>query len=267
MQGRIAPDFAHFPGISATFVFGQVCSARNSILDRTPYIHGTGYSRTGFISVLTHLLRAVEFDASGLKELEMKKLVVALTALAALTGSASAADLAPVPTPRPRLPVPRSPAGPAATSARGGGGAYTNNDHNDFDHRRARRHAGPNLTTGARGWFGTVGAGCDYQFDRLRGRRLRRLRLHGCQGRHFDRRHTAPVFVGSQKLDWQWAIGGRVGYLIFSAVADLFLGRLHAGPLEGDQSDRLRRRDPVALFCLAATTQWLVHRCAATNTP
>ena len=45
----------------------------------------------------------------------------------------------------------------------GGGGAVTNNDHNDFVTATGLA-TGPNVTTGARGWFGTVQGGCDYQF-------------------------------------------------------------------------------------------------------
>jgi outer membrane immunogenic protein len=149
----------------------------------------------------------------------MKKVLLALTALAALTGSASAADLAA----RPYTKAPAAVPTPVASwtgcyIGAGGGGAYTNNDHNTIT-TVGGVPVTPNSTTGARGWFGTVGAGCDYQVDRF---------VFGVFGDYdfMDVKgdHTALGFVGSQKQDWQWAVGGRVGYVIVPQLLTYFSG-------------------------------------------
>src|SRR5438105_3596106 len=97
----------------------------------------------------------------------MKKFLLALTAVAAMTGSASAADLAA----RPYVKAPVAAPVPTWTGCYvglGGGGAMTNNDHNDIDNAGVffapGTAGGPNLTSGARGWLATVQGGCDYQF-------------------------------------------------------------------------------------------------------
>ena len=100
----------------------------------------------------------------------MKRLALALTAVAAFTGSALAADMAPrTYTKAPAVVAPVA-SWTGCYIGGGGGGAMTNNDHSEFVEERDRRcntqRNSPNLTTGARGWFGTVGAGCDYQFNK-----------------------------------------------------------------------------------------------------
>ena len=148
----------------------------------------------------------------------MKKVLLALTALAAITGSASAADLGA----RPYTKAPAAVPAPVASwtgcyIGAGGGGAYSNNAHNTVF---AGVPATANTTTGARGWFGTVGAGCDYQFDRW---------VVGVFGDYdfMDVKGDTSVFgalTGSQKQDWQWAVGGRVGYLITPQLLTYFSG-------------------------------------------
>jgi len=150
----------------------------------------------------------------------MKKVLLALTALAAITGSASAADLGARPYTKAAVPTPVA-SWTGCYIGAGGGGAYTNNDHNEIFLGVARS---ANETSGARGWFGTVGAGCDYQFDRF---------VVGVFGDYdfmdvkgdigFD--GVAIVRgVGSQKQDWQWAVGGRAGYLITPQLLTYFSG-------------------------------------------
>jgi len=153
----------------------------------------------------------------------MKKIVIALTALAAFTGSASAADLGA----RPYTKAPAAVPAPVASwtgcyIGAGGGGAYTNNDHNDFV--AGFGAVGPNLTTGARGWFGTVGAGCDYQFDRFVVGIFGDYDFMDVKGDISTGGTFAQSLVGSQKQDWQWAVGGRVGYLITPQLLTYFSG-------------------------------------------
>src|ERR1700744_5569809 len=93
----------------------------------------------------------------------MKKLLLALSAVAAMTGSAYAADLAP----RTYTKAPPPVVAPSWTGfyifGGGGGGLWASDHHtqitgtrtpNSIDHR-----------TGGSGWFGAVGAGYDWQVN------------------------------------------------------------------------------------------------------
>jgi outer membrane immunogenic protein len=148
----------------------------------------------------------------------MKKLVIALTALAAFAGSASAADLGA----RPYTKAPAAVPAPVASwtgcyVGAGGGGAYTNNDHNEFLTATGVRRSF-NETTGARGWFGTVGAGCDYQFDRWVVGVFGDYDFMDVKGDIGLDGVAVVRSVGSQKQDWQWAVGGRVGYVVLPGL-------------------------------------------------
>jgi outer membrane immunogenic protein len=140
----------------------------------------------------------------------MKKVLLALTALAAMTGSASAADLAARPYTKAAAPVAYAPSWTGCYLGAGGGGAMTNNDANLFDSVTGVALT-RNVTTGARGWFGTVQGGCDYQFagNWVAGAFADYdfMDVKGDNG-------AFPGLVGSQKQDWQWAVGARVGYLV-----------------------------------------------------
>ena len=154
----------------------------------------------------------------------MKKLVLALTALAAFAGSASAADLAARPYTK-AAPM----AAPVASwtgcyIAGGGGGAYTKNDHNDFSNSLALTGFAPgtalgsNLSTGADGWFGTVQVGCDYQFNNFVVGLFGDYDFMSVKGDISTSGFFGPAFTGSQKQDSQWAVGGRAGYLVFPSL-------------------------------------------------
>ena len=140
----------------------------------------------------------------------MKKFVLAFTAIAAMTGAASAADLAA--RPYTKAPVAVAPAvnWTGCYLGAGGGGAMTNNDNNAFDPVTGNALSA-NVTTGARGWFGTVQAGCDYQFAGTNW-------LVGAFADYdfMDVRGDLGLTIatGRQKQDQQWAVGGRVGYLV-----------------------------------------------------
>jgi outer membrane immunogenic protein len=93
----------------------------------------------------------------------MKKLLLAMTALAAFTGSAFAADL-PARTYTKAPPVPVAPSWTGFYIFGGGGGGVW--DANTFDRATG---SGTTLSIGQRqggdGWFGTAGAGYDWQFN------------------------------------------------------------------------------------------------------
>ncbi|MBR0849941.1 porin family protein [Bradyrhizobium diazoefficiens] len=147
----------------------------------------------------------------------MKKLVLALAAAAAMTTSASAADLAARPVKAPVVAVPVANWTGCYIGA-GGGGAMTNNDHNDVDlvgaFVPAGTAAGPNLTTGARGWFGTVQGGCDYQFNNWVVGAFADYDFMDVRGDISAGGTFFASATGRQKQDQQWAVGARAGYLV-----------------------------------------------------
>lgn len=140
----------------------------------------------------------------------MKEIVLALTAIAAMTGAASAADLAA--RPYTKAPVAAAPvvSWTGCYVGAGGGGAMTNNDNNVYAIATGLPLLG-NVTNGARGWFGTVQGGCDYQFQNWV---VGAFADYDFMDVHGDVNFGPPGFYGTQKQDWQWAVGGRVGYVV-----------------------------------------------------
>ena len=142
----------------------------------------------------------------------MKKLAIAITAVAAFTGSAVAAD----------MPVKARYIAPVVTAynwtgcyvGAGGGYGMWNQDNQAFN------AAGVALelqhTDGGRGWFGTGQVGCDYQFAPKW--------VVGVFG-DFDvgslkGTMTVPSFgvQGDEKERWSWAVGARAGYLPWDSL-------------------------------------------------
>src|SRR5262249_36856281 len=140
---------------------------------------------------------------------EMKKIVLALTAVVAMTGAASAADLAAKPYVAP-MPAPV----PSWTGfyifGGGGGGLWA------ADQQVVNTATGIPLTVGQRqggsGWFGTVGAGYDWQFSNTW--------VAGvfADGQFGSIRGTVqdPTLdiTGTTKLQDSWALGVRLGWLV-----------------------------------------------------
>ena len=144
----------------------------------------------------------------------MKKLVIALTALAAFTGSASAADLGA----RPYAKAPALLPAPSWTGfyifGGGGGGIWHANGGVDNTATGACIVC-TNTRTGGDGWFGTVGAGYDWQtgpswvFGIFGDGTFGSLK-----GNIGDRRRVGPSASSApQKMETAWAAGARVGYL------------------------------------------------------
>jgi len=140
----------------------------------------------------------------------MKKIVLALTAIAAMTGSASAADMAA----RPYTKAPMVAAAPSWTGfyifGGAGGGLYAS------DQNVQTNPGAVPLTIdqrqGGSGWFGTVGLGYDWQaspswvvgvfadgqFGSIKGSLV----------------DPTVGWTGRQKIEDSWAAGLRVGYLV-----------------------------------------------------
>jgi outer membrane immunogenic protein len=141
----------------------------------------------------------------------MKRLVLALTAVAAFTGSASAADLAA--RPYTKAPAPVAPAynWTGFYIFGGGGGGLWAADQNV----QTTGTAVPltiNQRQGGSGWFGTVGLGYDWQFN---GPWVAGVFADGQFG-SIKGTIQDPVanWTGSEKAEDAWAAGVRVGYLV-----------------------------------------------------
>jgi outer membrane immunogenic protein len=141
----------------------------------------------------------------------MKKLVLALTAVAAFTGTASAADLA-------ARPYTKAPAPAVAVYnwtgfyifGGGGGGLW------DADSNTVTNPGGVAISRdqrmGGHGWFGTVGAGYDWQFN------TSWVAGIFADGQFGSLRGSLPEIVGGfegqEKLRNSYAAGVRLGYLV-----------------------------------------------------
>ena len=154
----------------------------------------------------------------------MKKLLISTAVTLGLAGSALAADL-PAQTPVYKAPPPVL----VTTNWTGcyiaAGGGY-----GMFDQRHSPV-GNPAATTGesdtaGKGWFGTVQAGCDYQFAPtwvvgvfgdydLSG--LKGNYLSGAPGGGFGA-------FGEEKMKDAWAVGARVGYLVFPKLLTYVAG-------------------------------------------
>jgi outer membrane immunogenic protein len=141
----------------------------------------------------------------------MKKLVIALTALAAFTGSALAADLAPRPYAKAPMPMPVAPSWTGFYIFGGAGGGIW-----DADNYSVSRATGLPVTLtqrfGGDGWFGTVGAGYDWQFNSTW---VAGIFADGQFGSMSGTISDALCNCsGTEKLKTSYAAGVRLGYLV-----------------------------------------------------
>jgi outer membrane immunogenic protein len=152
----------------------------------------------------------------NIEDIKMKKILLALSAVVALTGSASAADLAA----RPYTKAPPPMVAPSWTGFYifgGAGGGLWSADSNVVNDGSGIFGAPGVAQTrdqrmGGDGWFGTVGIGYDWQFN---GRWVAGAFADGQFG---DIRGSIsdPAFgiEGREKLRTSYAAGARLGYLV-----------------------------------------------------
>jgi outer membrane immunogenic protein len=145
----------------------------------------------------------------------MKKWVLALTAVAAFTGSAVAADL-----PARIYSKAPPPTGSIVSWTGcyvGGGGGYGlgNQENTAFTNGPPSVQFSATTTTGGRGYFGTLGGGCDYQFAAL-GTQF----VIGAFGDYdfagLKGKVNPPAVIGAlgdEKMSAAWSVGGRIGWL------------------------------------------------------
>jgi outer membrane immunogenic protein len=175
----------------------------------------------------------------------MKKLVLALAATAALTGQAVAADMAVKARPAPP-PVPVANWTGCYIAGSVGYGLF---DNESSGSRFRDPVTGAVFVTGApvdhggRGWLAGGGGGCDYQFGLGTGGGffgtgqfvIGLLADYYWSDMRGDR---ASVFGGSafsaqEKVDSQWAVGGRIGWLMSPNLLTYFSGGYTEATLTG----------------------------------
>jgi outer membrane immunogenic protein len=155
----------------------------------------------------------------------MKKLVLALTAVAAFAAPALAADLAPRPYVK-AAPVVYTPTWTGCYVGGGGGYGMWNQENVGFFQDGAnstRRQFTETATAGGRGYLATVQGGCDYQFGvgtynfvvgafgdydwtSMKGK----LNLPGTD------------LYGNEKMSSAWSVGGRIGWLVTPQLLTYF---------------------------------------------
>lgn len=143
----------------------------------------------------------------------MKKLFLATAALIALGGSAFAADIPP-PVYKAAPPPPPPVYNWTGCYINGGGGyAVANEDHWAETFPGLVPISGRN-TSGARGWLGIVGGGCDYEFPvgGFGNWVIGAFGDYSFMDVHDSMQET--IFQGDVKQNNAWAVGGRLGYVV-----------------------------------------------------
>ena len=141
----------------------------------------------------------------------MKKLVLALTAIAAFSGSALAADLPARTYSKAPVVIPPAPSWTGFYIFGGAGGGLWTADDSTVTSPGGVPTSGTQRLGGS-GWFGTVGAGYDWQFNSnwVAGI-LADGQFGSLRGNITD---TFFNFSGSEKLTTSYAAGVRLGYLV-----------------------------------------------------
>ncbi|MEY9590250.1 outer membrane immunogenic protein [Bradyrhizobium yuanmingense] len=140
----------------------------------------------------------------------MKKTLLALAAVAAMTGSASAADLAARPYAKAPMPAPVANWTGFYVFGGGGGGIWDADTYSQVAATGATLSLHQNQ--GGDGWFGTVGAGYDWQFS---GTWVAGVFADGQFGSlRGNVQDPFNAVTGKLKMETAWAAGVRVGYLI-----------------------------------------------------
>jgi outer membrane immunogenic protein len=143
----------------------------------------------------------------------MKKLVLALTALAAFTGSAMAADMAPRTYSKAPAPMAVAPSWTGFYIFGGVGGGVYDADNYWYNNTTGAPYV-VNQKQGGDGWFGTVGAGYDWQFNSSWVAGVFADGQFGSLKGSIPGAFAGLAVTGSEKLRDTWAVGGRVGYLV-----------------------------------------------------
>jgi outer membrane immunogenic protein len=170
----------------------------------------------------------------------MKKFLLTLTAVAAMTGSAFAADMAP-------RTYAKAPIVAPVASWTGfwisGGFGYGLGQYESSVNNIANNTAFDiGHDTGMKGWLGKVGAGYDYQFAGPMGNWVVGAFVDASWSNISGRNSfTCPGacdgptqgYNGGLTNDWSWAVGGRLGYVALPNLLTYFNGGFTQADLKG----------------------------------
>ncbi|MGY8678964.1 hypothetical protein Q2941_14365 [Bradyrhizobium sp. UFLA05-153] len=173
----------------------------------------------------------------------MRKLVLALAATAALTGQAFAADMA-VKAPPPPPPAPVANWTGCYIAGSVGYGLYDNETNSRFRDPVTGTDfvAGANVNVAGKGWLAGGGGGCDYQFGLGGGGGffgtgqfvIGVLADYYWSDMRGDRPSIlSPFFSAQEKVNSQWAVGGRIGWLVNPNTLTYFSGGYTEAHLTG----------------------------------
>ena len=175
----------------------------------------------------------------------MKKMALALVVSAAFVGQATAADMAVKARPAPPPPPPVYNWTGCYISGSVGYGLFDNETSSDFvDPATGLIFANtPRTDYGGRGWLAGGGGGCDYQFGFGGGGGIFGTGqfVIGFLGDYYwsDMKgfRGAPsagnFFTAQEKVDSQWAVGGRIGWLVNPNTLTYFSGGYTEANLTG----------------------------------
>jgi len=153
----------------------------------------------------------------------MKALGVVSAALVLAASSAMAADMA-AKAPLRAAPVAYAPSWTGCYVGGGGGYGLWNQENTTYDARVTPRvPVTAETTAGGRGYFGTVQAGCDYQFPVGAWNFV--IGAFGDYDFASMKGRVSEPFSGSfgtEKLSSQWAVGGRVGWVALPSLLTYF---------------------------------------------
>lgn len=155
----------------------------------------------------------------------MKKLVVALTAVVAFAAPALAADMA-AKAPLRAAPVAYAPSWTGCYIGAGFGFGMYNQENTGYVDGPPRVQFTDRADTGGRGYLGTVGGGCDYQFAAL-GTNLvvgafGDYDFSSIKGRHAN--NALIGIVADEKMSSAWSVGGRIGWVVTPNLMTYFSG-------------------------------------------
>lgn len=181
----------------------------------------------------------------------MKKLALALAATAAFAGQAIAADMPA------RMPVKAAPVVAPVANWTGcyvsGGIGYgmwqqENTVYTDPSLGGPKIQLTDHVDAGGRGWLGRVGAGCDYQFGMGSWNML--IGVFGDYDFTDIHGRTAIPFFNfayDEKMSSQWAVGGRIGWLVTPQLLSYFSGGYTEAKFDGTNSIFTQTFPPVAV--------------------
>lgn len=146
---------------------------------------------------------------------DMKRFIIGFAGIALLTGSAFAADMAPAPVYKAPPPPPPAVSWTGCYVNGGGGYGVSNTDQNE-ETSPGFVSTTSTTTSGGRGWLGTVGAGCDYQFTLGNLGNFVVGVLADYDFMDVQGQMVPPPLadVGTEKESGAWSVGGRIGYLV-----------------------------------------------------